>query len=300
MGFSDFFKKALKAGNMVFGDGISRQVQHDYRLAEMAQENKYQTTQLELRNNQNRDLQIIMHELRIDFERARRRMDNSPFYHDDLDTADLLWQAFKESRKPLFLVSPFWDETQTNTSVDAGGGGSSFRTAISGAWHDLQYSLHGVCLDGVFKRPLRQTDVDIRWIRNILKDLPVIVAYGYSDGKSIYPMIATWNILPNAGRDHITTFHGKALLPGKRDDDAFRQHIGEAMTGIAGAVMGVTDEGKSLFREQQTRLSIARGEASSVSGDSGTRAITPRKPPYDANQASGILPYDRKKRAFDP
>jgi hypothetical protein len=254
MGFGDFVKRALKASNMVFGDGISRQVQHDYRLIEMAQESQYQIAQLELRNNQNRELQMIMHELRVEFERAKRRMENSPFFHDDLDTADLLWQEFKAEGKPLFLVSPFWDETKPNITADAGGGDTHFRTATSGAWHEFQYNLHGVCLDGIFKRPLRQTDIDVRWIRNVLKDLPIILAYGYTDGKSVYPMIATWNVLPNTSPNQITSFHGKALLPSDHDNEKFRQHIGQAIVGVAGVVMGITENGNNLYYETRTRL----------------------------------------------
>jgi hypothetical protein len=251
MGSGDFVKRALKSVNIVFGDGISRLVQHDYRLAEMAQMNEYQREQIELRNNQNRELQTIIHELRIDFERARRRMENSPFFHDDLDTASLLWQEFKAEGKPLFLVSPFWDETKANSVADAGGGDSHFRTAISGTWHEFQYSSHGVCLDGIFKRPLRQTDIDIRWTRNVLKDLPIILAYGYIDGKSVYPMIATWNILPTESPNQITSFHGKALLPGDQDDEEFRRHIGQAVIGVAGTVIGITEDGKNLYCERK-------------------------------------------------
>jgi hypothetical protein len=249
-----FFNSFLKATNLVFGDGISRQVQHEYRVVELAEQNRNQVEQLELRNSQNRDLQIIMHELRIDFERARRRMESSPFFHDDLDTADLLWREFKAKGLPLFLVSPFWDETKTNMDSDAGGGDAHFRTAISGAWHEIQYDAHGLCLDGIFRRPLRQTDMDVLWIRNTLKDLPIVLSYGYTDGKSVHPVVSTWNVLPDTPRNQISTFHGKALLPGERDDEEFRQLIGQAIVGVTGAVMGVTEDGKNLYLENHNRL----------------------------------------------
>jgi hypothetical protein len=273
MGFGDFVKKALKASNIVFGDGVSRQVQHGYRLAEMAQESQYQKAQLELRDNQNRELQAIMHELRIDLERARRRMENSPFFQDDLDTAELLWQKFKEQGKPLFLVSPFWDETKTNTAADAGGGDSHFRTVIRRAWHEFQYISHGVCLDGIFKRPLRQTDMDILWICNVLKDLPIILAYGYTDGKSIFPMIATWNVLPNTAPNQIIQIHGNALLPSDQNDDEFRQHIGQAMIGAAGAVMGITGEGRNLYGEARARL-LAKPKDMTAHNQNGARTMS--------------------------
>ena len=255
MGFKQFFIKALEANNLVFGDGISKRVQHGYRMVEMGQENQYQQEQQELRGNQNRELQLIMHELRLDFERAKRGMENSPFFHHDVDTADLLWQAFKEEGKPLFLISPFWDETKTHVAADGGGGDTHFRTAISGVWRDCEFVPYGTCLDGLFKRPLRQTDMDVRWIRNVLKDLPVILAYGYTDGKAVYPMLATWNVLPNTSRNQITSYHGKALLPSDHENEDFRQLIGQAMVGIAGAVMGITEGGGSLY--QTTRKQLA-------------------------------------------
>jgi formylglycine-generating enzyme required for sulfatase activity len=290
MGFADFFNKALRGVNMVFGDGISRQIQHDYRMMEMAQENEYRSGQIgqqhynrlremaqeneyqiamqELRHNQNRELQVIMHQLRIDFDRVKRRMENSPFFHDDLDTAAMLWEEFKAEGKPLFLISPFWDETKPNTAADAGGGDTHFRTAVSSVWRESQFGSFGSCIDGVFKRPLRQTDMDLRWIRDVLKDLPVILAYGYTDGKSVHPMVATWNILPNSKLNQIVPFHGKALLP--KDyigDEGFRQHIGEAVIGISGVAMGITEDGKCLFLEQRKRLTDGTGKQSAASAE---------------------------------
>ena len=79
--------------------------------------------------------------------------------------------AYPALTTPILLISPFWDETQTHAAADAGGL-NHLRTAMSRAWRNAPWSSDFSMLDGFFKRPLRQTDRDVRLIYETLRDLP--------------------------------------------------------------------------------------------------------------------------------
>ncbi len=157
----------------------------------------------------------------------------------------MLLSEYTEQRSPLLLIAPFWDETQVNVANDAGG--AQFRVAMADALRDSAWGEHFNVLDGYFKRPLRQTDMDLRIINDALKDMPVAVVFGTLDQHEIRADVALWNILPGETPGRRVYIRGKGRMPRDlviKDNREFKQELGRDLAHVVGQVGAIYD----LFR----------------------------------------------------
>ncbi len=213
----------------------------------------------------NHDLQVSLrkleHDNRVNFEifrteielnadeirRARQQLAKlnelhesvCPFRMNPDYVREHLYARFTTHRKPIVLVAPFWHEAKPDAE-NAGGGGMHFRTAITKTWHTSHgWSSDLDVVDGWFKRPLMQTDMDVDMIHEILPDLPIIVAYGSLDDSSVSPMFATWNVLPGREPSDPLSLPAVELRPPDNaplTSDDFRKALGFAVSQELGQV----------------------------------------------------------------
>ena len=124
-----------------------------------------------------------------------RLLENAPYGFDQKELAEIVAQASGQGAKPALLIAPFFnDELSVN---EADNGPPAFRIAIRRSWMGCPWSNDVALLDGLLKRPLRNTDLDVLIIRQALKSLPVIVVHGEIQGQNrVWCSITAWNIAP--------------------------------------------------------------------------------------------------------
>lgn len=189
----------------------------------------------------------------------RRFEDASPFLLPLRSVWPMLFSEYTEQGLPLLLIAPFWDETQANVANDAGG--AQFRVAMADALRDSPWGGNFNVLDGYFKRPLRQTDMDLRIINDALKDIPVAVVFGTLDQHEIRAEIALWNILPGETPGRRVYIRGKGRMPRDvviKDNREFKQELGRDLAHAIGQVGAIHE----LFRSgsQPDVQSFATGD----------------------------------------
>src|ERR1700730_8904938 len=267
----------IQVANIASSSKLQPKQQHQYRMREGDAAMHRQILEQHVANELHMDFQVFQQQLankaaeaaaRRQVETAeeidlnRRFAENNPFFDAIGYVQRSLFKNYADEQKPILLISPFWDETQTNVAADAGGL-NQFRTALGRAWRRSPWSTDFILLDGFFKRPLRQTDRDIRIIHETLRDLPVILVHGFLDGHAAYPNLATWNVMPGEG-DRLVRIEGEGALPGKAEKSTapqFRDEIGDrvaTMCGVMGAAYYRVRDGRpikrELFREAEPRL----------------------------------------------
>ena len=130
--------------------------------------------------------------------------ENSPFF-DGIETTYRKFKTLYEQTKlPVILVSPFWDDSRTKPLGEQGGY-VDFRSAFNSAYRQSSWNDLASKQDGHFKRPLFQTDRDVNYIYSVLSDIPVILIHGTIQGvhaphqqvQRIHPHITFWNLLPD-------------------------------------------------------------------------------------------------------
>jgi hypothetical protein len=180
-----------------------------------------------------------------------QRFDNvSPFVLPIGSVWLMLLQEYKETNRPLLLIAPFWDETQINSENDAGG--QQLRVTVADALRDTVWCDDFTILDGYFKRPLRQTDMDLRIINDVLKELPVCIVYGTLDQHEIRAEIALWNILPGEVPGRRVYIRGKGRMPRDvvvQDNREFKEDLGTDLAnevGQIGAIYHFFESGRQI------------------------------------------------------
>jgi hypothetical protein len=294
--------------------------QHGYRMTEGEAGLQRQLIEQSVANGLRKEFEVFHQELtaKADAMRARRQVetaeeidlnrrfaDNNPFYDPIGYVQKSLFASYADEQKPIMLISPFWDETQTNVAADAGGL-SHFRTPVSRAWRNSSWAADFVDLDGFFKRSLRQTDRDVRIIYETLCELPIILVHGFLDGHRAYPSLATWNVIPGEGRQLIR-IDGEGVLPSEGESftaPQFRDELGRrvsSMCGLIGAAYYRLRDGRPIQRELFVEIDPRLSQWFDVIDGLAEAPLSIEEPEQEADGFKIAIPekYERYKQQFD-
>ncbi|NET84110.1 MAG: hypothetical protein F6J94_19975 [Moorea sp. SIO1F2] len=199
------------------------ELQSLFRIKELKKQQQYKLEELTLQYQQSivksfidsgiriQEQEIIEHlksSYAIWTNKALRNLEkedqNSPFYDGIETTYRNLKTLYEQTKLPIILVSPFWDDS-ISKPLGEQGGYVDFRNAFNSAYRQAPWNDIASKQDGYFKRPLYQTDRDVNYIYSVLSDIPVILIHGNIQGvhgahqqvQRIHPHITFWNLLPD-------------------------------------------------------------------------------------------------------
>lgn len=184
-------------------------VQHELRLEEFKQQHEDSIVRSFVNSGLRIDEQHIIEHLRASYsiwsnkaiKDIARNETNSPFFDSIEETRENLGKLYQQTKLPIILVAPFWDDAKPKDSNERGGYvdfRNSFNTCYQKApWHSLASKQ-----DGYFKRPLYQSDRDINHIYSVLSEIPIVLIHGTIQGihptqqyiQRIHPRITFWNL----------------------------------------------------------------------------------------------------------
>ncbi|HEX4093622.1 MAG TPA: hypothetical protein VHZ33_33305 [Trebonia sp.] len=119
-----------------------------------------------------------------------------PFgYLSDVEVREQVAQLTDSGECPALLIAPFIINTSGSVS-DIIGQPFAYNLAIRSAWQDSPWSSDVGPDVGLITHPLMRTDVDLRRIRALLADMPVILVHGFVDGnRKVRAEVVAWNII---------------------------------------------------------------------------------------------------------
>ncbi|NEP12316.1 MAG: hypothetical protein F6K14_19335 [Symploca sp. SIO2C1] len=219
--------------------------QHQLRLEELKKQHEYSIIKSFSDSRIKINEQQIIEHLRASYSvwtnkalRNLAREDaNSPFF-DGVDTTyQTLKALYEQTKLPIILVSPFWDDTKAG-ELNAQSGYVNFRNAFNASYREVSWSNLASKQDGYFKRPLFQTDRDVNYIYSLLSDLPIILVHGTIQGvhaphqyvQRIHPHITFWNLFPEKNDSYTNLdlrFFPLQLPIGKDNSPDIYQQMGE-------------------------------------------------------------------------
>jgi len=176
--------------------------------------------------------------LQQEIQADARLLENAPYGYDQRQLAEIVDHASGHGAKPALLIAPFFnDELSVN---EADNGPPAFRVAIRRSWISCPWSNDVALLDGLLKRPLRNTDLDVLIIRQALHALPVILIHGEIQGQNrVWCSITAWNLAPPYTGQSININLPPLPFPqsnahGKQERIEFEDGLGWAVAVTAG------------------------------------------------------------------
>ena len=195
------------------------------RLEELQEETEYSLIKSlansEIRINEQQIIEHLKASYSIATNRALKVLNseyaNSPFLDGTETTHERLKALYEETKLPIILVSPFWDDTKSIELNDKGGY-VDFRNAFNNSYLQASWKNLASKQDGYLKRPLYYTDRDVNYIYSNLSDIPIILIHGTIQGvntqqyniQRIYPHVTFWNLFPQQ-QDRYTSLDLKFL-----------------------------------------------------------------------------------------
>ncbi len=174
--------------------------------------------------------------------RLDRELEEAPFAFTSDEFYGLVHQATAGGRVPALLIAPFVRDNLSGQENDSGP--HSFRVSIRRSWLRESWSNDLIPLDGILKRPLRNTDLDILIIQRALRDLPVVLVHGevQSNQRAWYSLHA-WNIIDSPELRSVQMNFPPLSLPqaGSPEEQAasllaFEDELGGSTAIIAGLI----------------------------------------------------------------
>ncbi|MEU1201625.1 hypothetical protein ABZ446_36150 [Streptomyces sp. NPDC005813] len=160
--------------------------------------------------------QVLMHAelLRLNVDQA-----STPFsYSPDRVRADAL-AAGHDRQRPVLLIAPFYSDSADNSANDERP--TEFLLALHHAWDRQPWSQDMGRLTGVFRRPLRMLDVDLRTTHQVLGDVPTVVVFGEIESNHrLWVNVVGWHLTPRTGGPDGSPARG--IGDGCGPGDAFR------------------------------------------------------------------------------
>lgn len=200
-----------------------------------AEANHERTVQLEqLRSMVSIESQrIVAHE--------QRAIENSPFFYSPEETRRMV-AAEVSGGRPVLLFAPFYDEDRPEAA-------NGFGVALNNTWEQLAWHDSLARLGGLFRRPLQQSDVDLRVIRQTLRGLPVVLIHGdVQAGQRVWTSLRGWNLTPGIGDDHLIKINLPRLsVPQPGAENGQRLEFQDGLARMCGTVAGVLGDWYHLF-----------------------------------------------------
>ena len=175
-------------------------------------------------------------------DRMDRNFANSPFEYSPEEIFARVDAAISDRKQPVLLIAPFLDDGDTRDESDKAP--PAFRVGIRREWMASPWVEDLTLLDGLISRPLRNTDVDLMIIREVLRDLPVVLIYGeIQRGRRVWCSIVSWNLLARSRVGSIAINLPGLPLPAA--DDAFETEalrlefedaMGQTVVQVAGVI----------------------------------------------------------------
>ena len=186
----------------------------------------------------NARLQVgLLRELRADAQIAR----NAPFGFDPDHLRNIVRDATNEGAKQALLIAPFFNDELSVEQAD--NGPPEFRTAIRRSWLGTPWTSDVALLDGLLTRPLRNTDVDVLMIRQVLHDFPVILIHGEIQRQNrAWCSISGWNIAPRRTSEAININLPPLPFPDKTPDGRERIEFEDGLGWAVAVTAGVLAE----------------------------------------------------------
>jgi hypothetical protein len=180
--------------------------------------------------------------LQRELQADTRLLENAPYDYDQRQLAEIVSHASGQGIKPALLIAPFFDDELSASEAD--NGPPAFRVAIRRSWISCAWANDAALLDGLLKRPLRNTDLDVLMIRQALRALPVIVIHGEIQGQNrVWCSVTAWNIAPPYAGQSITINLPPLPFPQpnshrKQERIEFEDGLGWAVAVTAGVLVG--------------------------------------------------------------
>lgn len=200
--------------------------QHELRLKELQiqYENSVTSSLINsgIRVNEQQIIEQLRASISIGTNRALRDLaredSNNPFVDSTEIAYKNLKDLYEQTKMPIILVSPFWDDTKP-LEINDRGGYVDFRNAFNTAYRQVPWQDLALKQDGYFKRPLYRTDRDVNFIYSILSEIPTILIHGIIQGghdsqqyvQRIHPHVTFWNLF--SGREAGYTSLDLKFLP---------------------------------------------------------------------------------------
>jgi hypothetical protein len=203
--------RAWEIGSSPERQKVIQEKSHEDRLTELKAAHEHRVLETILASERRLKEQDIVEKLRsaytietaIAVHDANDIRENNPFVDGTACTRQILKNQYEQTRKPLLLTAPFWDDTRSK-KINKEGGCVDFRNAINAAYAKAPWGDAVLKKDGYLNRPLFYTDRDIDFIVSQLQGISLFLVHGSIQGvqvssqvvQRVHPAVTLSNILP--------------------------------------------------------------------------------------------------------